>query len=207
MDRILLKREDIEGILAWRDRNKELVREAPAPLKAVEIVSKVNGVRVKAFRAGRKLTLYVYHEEKSIGKIVFMFTNGLAVVLKNSTSLRRDQWESVLTIYCSLMAFMTYEQPEVIAAEDTEVKAHTPTSRKAVKRERNTYILRYKREYIPKGGHHASPKGIFTVRGHYRRYKSGKVVWINEYRKGEGDKKAKTYRLGKEANGQSEISC
>lgn len=31
---------------------------------------------------------------------------------------------------------------------------------------------------------HKSPEGIFSVRGHFRKYKSGKVVWISEYLKG-----------------------
>lgn len=31
---------------------------------------------------------------------------------------------------------------------------------------------------------HKSPEGIFSVRGHFRRYKDGKVIWIDEYLKG-----------------------
>lgn len=31
---------------------------------------------------------------------------------------------------------------------------------------------------------HKSPEGIFSVRGHFRKYKSGKVIWIDEYLKG-----------------------
>ena len=33
---------------------------------------------------------------------------------------------------------------------------------------------------------HRSPEGIFSVRGHFRRYKDGKVIWIDEYLKGLG---------------------
>lgn len=31
---------------------------------------------------------------------------------------------------------------------------------------------------------HKSPNGVFSVRGHFRKYKSGKVIWIDEYLKG-----------------------
>ena len=32
---------------------------------------------------------------------------------------------------------------------------------------------------------HRSPEGVFSVRGHFRRYpKTGKVIWIDEYLKG-----------------------
>lgn len=33
-------------------------------------------------------------------------------------------------------------------------------------------------------GRHRSPDGVFEVRGHFRVYKSGKVVWIDSYLKG-----------------------
>lgn len=33
-----------------------------------------------------------------------------------------------------------------------------------------------------------SPNGIFSVRGHFRRYKDGKVIWIDEYLKGLNEK-------------------
>ena len=31
---------------------------------------------------------------------------------------------------------------------------------------------------------HKSPNGVFSVRGHFRKYKSGKIIWIDEYLKG-----------------------
>ena len=31
---------------------------------------------------------------------------------------------------------------------------------------------------------HRSPEGVFGVRGHFRRYKNGHVIWIDEYLKG-----------------------
>ena len=31
---------------------------------------------------------------------------------------------------------------------------------------------------------HRSPEGVFSVRGHFRHYKSGKIIWIDEYLKG-----------------------
>lgn len=33
-------------------------------------------------------------------------------------------------------------------------------------------------------GSHRSPEGVFGVRGHFRRYKNGKVIWVDEYLKG-----------------------
>lgn len=38
--------------------------------------------------------------------------------------------------------------------------------------------------YLIEGGSHRSPNGIFSVRGHFRKYKNGKIIWIDEYLKG-----------------------
>lgn len=61
-----------------------------------------------------------------------------------------------------------------------------------------TYILHSsgKRLSVAPKGHHASPSCSFTVRGHFRHYRSGKTVWIAEYRKGTGKEQSKTYKIG-----------
>lgn len=38
--------------------------------------------------------------------------------------------------------------------------------------------------YAASVGHHRSPEGVFQVRGHFRRYKTGKVIWIDGFMKG-----------------------
>ena len=129
MDKVELTVADINALLNWRDEHKELVRSLPAPLKAVEICFKHNGLRIKGIREGDTLQLHL-----------------------------------------------------------------------------STYILRQDNGVLvaaPKGSH-ASPKGTFTVRGHYRHYASGKVVWIAEYKKGTGKKKAKTYKIGRMEDDKSE---
>lgn len=102
------------------------------------------------------------------------------------------------------MALMTYGRVEEDTEEESDgkgkprrfPKATNRSPRKPVKR--TTYILRRDNGTLLAApmSSHASPKGIFTVRGHYRHYKSGKVVWIAEYRKGTGKKKSKTYKMG-----------
>lgn len=39
-------------------------------------------------------------------------------------------------------------------------------------------------KYVPEGGHHSIQCPCWDVRGHYRHYKSGKVIFIQSYRKG-----------------------
>lgn len=38
--------------------------------------------------------------------------------------------------------------------------------------------------YAASVGRHRSPEGVFQVRGHFRRYQTGKVIWIDGFMKG-----------------------
>lgn len=203
MDRIELSREDVLALLEWRDQNKELVRRLPCPLKAVAIVMKHNGYIIKGIRTGGTLKLYLGIDGRSMGSTMFRLRDDMmweSVPGKNKMKVEKDDLKSVLTVYCSLMALMTYAvPPEQEQIKTVHKEAHKPTRAKTAKpQKRTTYIIRHSNGTIlaaPRGSH-ASPTGIFTVRGHFRHYKSGKVVWIAEYRKGAGKNKKKTYRIG-----------
>lgn len=49
-----------------------------------------------------------------------------------------------------------------------------------------TFVIRPYKDtcYAVSSGAHRSPVGAFSVRGHFRRYKDGKTVWIESYFKG-----------------------
>lgn len=108
----------------------------------------------------------------------------------------------MFTVYGSLMALMVYGNDGVEHHEYSTGKSNGKSNGKSsAARQRKaeaTYILRRSngRVGVRQQGSHASPNGVFTVRGHWRHYKSGKEVWIAEYRKGCGKKKNKTYKAG-----------
>ncbi len=208
MDKIELTVEDITALLKWRDEHKQEVRSHPAPLKAVEMVFPHNGMRIKGIREGNTLRLHLSRNFEQLGNCTFIRReDGMWTSTKNRTKVGRDDLQSALTVYCTMMALMTYGSREVDPRREEmkrspRTKAKKSSPRKPVKR--TTYILRRVNGTLlvaPRGSH-ASPSGIFTVRGHYRQYKSGKVVWIAEYRKGTGKKKSKTYKLGGKNNDQ-----
>lgn len=213
MDKVELSGKDIEALLAWRDDHQDEVRSHPAPLKAVEIVCKESGYVIKGIRKEYGLRLYLSKDGRSLGHTEFVHRfDGMWASRKNRMKATQDEIQSVLTVYCSLMALMAYgrmdqEQkalpwPEVEQKDRPPKKATKRSTRKPVKH--TTYILHRANGVLlaaPKGTH-ASPRGIFTVRGHYRHYRSGKVVWIAEYRKGTGKKKSKTYKIGGGIDGQ-----
>ena len=208
MDKIELTAEDIVALLKWRDNHKDEVRSHPAPMKAVEIVVPHSGFRIKGIRDGDALRLHLSRHYEQFGNCTFVRrSDGMWASTKNRTKgVTQEDLQSALTVYCSLMALMTYGRmkpadapaaPRVrkTPADDKKRRTKQPSKRPS---KRVTYILRRENGTLvaaPKGSH-ASPTGVFTVRGHYRHYASGKVVWIAEYKKGTGKKKSKTYKIG-----------
>lgn len=201
MDKVILTPDDIERLLSWRDQHQNEVRSHPAPLKAVEIVMPHNGYHIKGIRDGDRLRLHLSQNFTQLGNCEFVRrADGMWASAKNCMKVEKDDLQSVLTVYCSLMALMAYGTVEAEAPGDRRKTAGHKRSKKPSRKQsrRTTYILRMVNGTLtaaPRGSH-ASPGGIFTVRGHYRHYKSGKVVWISEYKKGTGKKKPKTYKVG-----------
>lgn len=223
MDKIILSDNDLQYLLKWRDEHKDLVRESPDPTKSIEIICKDSGFIIKGIREGVSLRLYVNHKGLSLGSVQFeLRPDGLWNKIKDKTHLPdKDGVQSALTVYGSLMALMVFgnsttSYDRLIESSEGEMSKLTPRNdkvkktgskktvneRKQPKRPSVTYILRRDKNGISlvSKGFHASPKGIFSVRGHYRRYKSGKVIWISEFQKGTGKKKNKTYKVGAKTN-------
>lgn len=204
MDKIELMTKDVTALFAWRDEHVDLVRRMPAPLKAVEILFVETGYRIVGIRSGASLKLTLSHGYEKLGS-KDLTVAGPNLVEKKSRLMKvtRDQFQSAIAAYCALMALMTYGNSE-IEPEEVEPRqqvrrsaaASTKPRRKTTRRV--TYIIRNSGSSLsvaPRGSH-AKPSGIFNVRGHWRHYKSGKVVWIAEYKKGTGKKKSKTYKVG-----------
>ena len=204
MDKIVVTAADIELLLKWRGQHPDEVRSHPAPLKAVEIVVETNGWRIKGIRNGLHLSLYLNQNGRSFGHCEFVRRiDSMWASTKNRMQVERDDLQSVLTVYCTLMALMAHSPAIRSEDEPAPRKVHTRGAKKPYKKSsaQTTYIIRKVNGTIlaAPSGSHASPRGIFTVRGHYRHYKSGKVVWVAEYKKGTGKKKSKTYKVGGKA--------
>lgn len=211
MDKVILSTQDIEWLLEWRDEHKDEVRMMPAPLKAVEIICKETGWLIKGFRDGLDLKLHINHGGKSLGSSKYKIgASGMLTTIasKDKMQLEPSDKQSVLTVYCSLMALMAFgnivkdnEPISKIERVGVPHKAQKSTTKRK-KKPTTTYILRKTKTGLQaiSRGSHASPGFEFTVRGHYRHYKSGKVVWVSEFTKGNGQKKDKTYKIGGKTN-------
>lgn len=204
MDKIVVTAADIEKLLAWRDEHNDLVRSMPVPLREVEIQIVESGISIKCFRSDKKMKLYLNSPARELGHVVFApLGNGLWK--KKVSTLPADcnpteTEQGALTVYGSLMALMTYGAVG-IRGEKSATSTKAPAKRIGSTKPHTantTYIIHSagKQLTVVPRGHHASPACSFTVRGHFRHYKSGKTVWIAEYCKGTGRSRGKTYKIG-----------
>lgn len=213
MDKVIFKIKDVDALLAWRDNHPDLVRSLPMPLKALEFIFPESGWSFKAIREKESITFHPALHGKPVGKMKLrVCPGGKLAMVKRDNILKGEDVETIITVYCSTMALMVYGigsrvvdtalSPSV-SQKPAEARESVSSGKKG-KDTRNSvaYILRATRDgvaAIPQGSH-ASPSKEFSVRGHFRHYKSGKVVWVDEYRKGtdQKKKKSKRYQLGNE---------
>ena len=210
MDKLILTKEDVRALIAWRDEHKAEVRSHPASLRALEIIAPEVGWSLKGIRDGDTLRLHANQSGQSLGYCQFTrLPNGFWSATKNRMQTSQEHLQSLLSIYCVVMAVMAYGWQKPDEDEESEEKPERKPSKKAKKRAKPkagkpiTYIIRRANGAVtvaPKGSR-ARPRGEFSVRGHYRHYRSGKVIWIAEYRKGTGKKKSKIYKMGGKKNG------
>ena len=221
MDRIVITTDDIDPLFEWRDKHLDLVLRCPCPLKGIEIHVKPTDNAENAFylrcirEKPNRLRLYIGTEgDRASGYFLLEhMPDGKWLKLKDTINgdstkfkpSKKEFGDSLVALYGTLMAIMVYssdlELPEAKDEDQKPKKATAKKSKKAPQMKSSagiTYILRRSGKTLSVGhsGSHASPKGIFTVRGHWRHYQNGNIVWISEYRKGIGNKKSKTYKIG-----------
>ena len=107
---------------------------------------------------------------------------------------------SVTVILDVLFYMSNYKSNEVIEiTEERSVRKKSGKGKKAknriVKITTKKYV--FDKKYVPSGAKRVKRVFSWSVRGHWRHYKSGKTVWINPYTKGNKDaeKIEKEYRL------------
>lgn len=172
MDKLILTREDVEVLIAWRDEHKAEVRSHPASLRALEIVAPEVGWSLKGIRDGDCLRLHANQGGQSLGYCQFTrLPNGFWKYTKNRMQTSQEHLQSLLSIYCVVMAVMAYGWQKPIEDDESEEKPKRKASQKAKRQTKPkteksvTYILRRYNGAVtvaPRGSH-ARPRGEFSV--------------------------------------------
>ena len=200
MDKIILSNNDVETLLAWRDDHADLVRRNAAPFKGIMLEFPETKIHIKAYNDAGEIAFYLQINGHKAGKITGQqLPGGFFKARKNTTKLSSDDVQSIITVYASLMAYIVYHEPEAAAAGETRRQERPKKQKSGAQRSKNsvTYLFNHSSSgpRLQRRGQHASPAGAFTVRGHYRKYKNGRTIWIKPYKKGTGGQEHKTYKL------------
>ena len=194
MDRIVLSWHDAKRIGLWAVDNKKLVYNYPVPLKNLQIILNKTWI-ADIERRGNKVK--IRHTIDGLKRGMQVFKLGKSQKLEfDNTGLQGPDIATILMTYVSTMAYMVYakENMERLPRKTAVHRAGAPSKAG----NGYTYILHKATTTVPQGGHHRSPQGTFSVRGHYRHYKTGKTVWIAEYRKGTGKSQRRQWPDAKE---------
>lgn len=85
--------------------------------------------------------------------------------------------ETVISDYVNVNNLFIYGN--IVNGKSTQIKSRTDEN------DKHYFIKEFENNLYAVSSHsHRSPKGVFGVRGHFRKYKSGKIIWIDEYLKG-----------------------
>ena len=222
IDRIVITTyERFEIIIKWYLNNKELLDEIEfiSPLKKGFVESKAEGFDFAFEVKGRTVHIDAYETAQNNLIIGFDYnpytkktTNLIYHCPKNQIPLWRgfitgDNSLYKLSIkYHSLMEFMNHYRQYVIK-DESKPKAALKENKPRKKYNHSNSLIR--KTYLVDGFkkkdiknidgkiHHSSPSYEFDVRGYYRHYKSGKVIWVDGFTKckGKGQKQPKNYKF------------
>lgn len=206
MVKIPLTTEQITRLLQWRDAHKELVRAVVIPFPECSILSE-NGMKIRVKQDEALDSVYHFtvtdtkaHEVK--GRFTYATQTGC--VWMGSPKLSHDDTQTAITIWGTVSAYVVNFQPEVIEKDQETQTAHPRTRRSAANKpaDRVVYlkpIVYSSSQESPAKRKYTPCENAFSVRGHYRHYKSGKVVYVRPYEKNTGkekDKRNKVLKIG-----------
>lgn len=209
MVKIPLTTEQIKSLLVWRDQHKKLVRALVIPFDDCCIISADAGAMVKARKSSE--SCYVITASNTESHEIyckFLFDCASWKVVEKWGRIKDEFKQNSITVWATVSAYIVNFQPELVEVDQKEPKSNGTTVHKANAKAANKAADRViylnpitfthehenavKRKYTP-------CENAFSVRGHYRHYKSGKVVYIQPYEKNAGkekDKRNKVLKIG-----------
>jgi len=222
LDRIEISMDELFKLLRWRDENEELVHNYKQVIP--EGIIDVKGGMVIYFRfIDERITYYeAYDGDTMIVKLKTERIGGLYRILESwinqsmlmifkqlDNSFKEiDLIQDTTTTVASCMAYIENFKSEVIT-RDEPIRMSNSQRKRAEWHNRNkkdlNKAIRLRRIIysIPNGVRQTNPDKpqrerhteSWSVRGHQRKTKTGKVAWVKPYIKGKGVKQPKVYKL------------
>lgn len=216
MNIIKLTLKQVNDILSWRDKNKDLVRHYLPYLTEGSIQIDDNN-RIDftvAFEEPIQFTTIYYNNNIIVFSLTWSadgnkgfwllekenYVNYALLQGQNEYSYEELR-QNILTVYASVNAYFFHYRQDLSIVEQKEVKRHT------VKGKNNTYKYKIEKSLnriytiVGKIHHNKIPGNrqwrvdCWGVVGHIRHYKNGKEVYIKPYTKGKGRLNNKIYKI------------
>lgn len=186
MNKFYIDKEAYKYLSDWAEQNRNAVVWSTYFFKDVEVILKDSTFR---FFVNSKLNYFKFNlkGEQGIiysGRISHDETGENDFIISYKSKLQKekpDSYVDILTTYCNAFFNANCFMWRGNLVDD---KVFTASG----KNKHNSKIITFRKFkeniYAISAGHHRNPEGVFVVRGHFRQYKSGKVIWIDEYLKG-----------------------
>lgn len=217
MDKIYISQDEENKLFRWRDEHKNLVRNYKASVKKVKyvllyetnnpiIITVIDSGEARVdftiTRQGNRLDSFRYDRYR-------MTVDEICHTLKEPKSIKEVKSagrQEAISIHASTQTLLNHRQRiEVDRGQETreDVESIVEKVQNREKTQKKDNIIKisdiiYASAEAPTRGfrNYTKPTREISVRGHYRHYRSGKTIWIEEYKKNAGkDKKPKKYNM------------
>lgn len=196
MNRFVVDEAAYELLERWRLDNQSLIRQSIEEevwfFEKFEISYNFDNFAAKAYceRHNRYFEIKLYNDHGRIVTAKIEPSDAPGEDIRMEISQRQPyEREEVWPIIQNMVLNALTINALLIFGNLVEPSERSVTARTVNYGKDRTFVFKlYKdRCYAVAAGSHRSPEGVFPVRGHFRRYKDGKVVWIESYFKGMTD--------------------
>ena len=214
---IISSNSKMDLIIKWYQDNQDLEFISPIDKGYVELKEESLGFSFEHKNNIANICIYAYSSNNNLHPIVSFDYNPKTDTISNELyhcpTDRIQYMRAILKVdntigkeilkYRAIMNFMVYHR-EYVIADNTKASTGAHQSHKVTSNHHTNSLSSkiYISDSISKKNlritsKHNSPSYEFEVRGFYRHYKSGKVVWVDGFTKGKGKgkKQAKEYKF------------
>lgn len=208
MVKIPLTSEQIVSLFEWRDKNRDLVRRAVIPFPNCEITNGM-GIKIRVKQKDLNSSVYLFTVSDTVSNTVmgrFSYLTYTGLVHHWFPVLEKEGVQDCISIWGTVMAYILNFEPKFIPPDEEQIKEKSGTNHKATQRKRkqpkNSVLYLNPIKYITGAKNQAqrkytAPSVSFSVRGHYRNTRYGKVVYVHPYEKYTGKEKDKRNKIVK----------
>lgn len=190
MNRFLLDTESVNALEQWEINNPGYVFAASPYFKKFEVHIDIDEGQCIVYSelTDTKIKLSIKFDRKKLYAVIVGYRQGTDISF--DVSMRNEYpylpttpefANNILNMVLTANAVLTYGN--IVDDNTVRLQGHNDGKDKVI-----VFRAYEEKIYALSTGSHRSPEGVFNVRGHFRKYKSGKIVWIDEYWKGLTDK-------------------